>query len=96
MNVNVRPDGLLVVTMETVRQTNQPSVTTLLPLISPLNHTDKARVSHWLEIIGNFFITNYIFFKYRPTSIIFNLFVCGISLTSGQLINELFPDCAYF
>ena len=21
------------------------------------------------------------------------LFVCGISLTSGQLINELFPDC---
>ena len=21
-----------------------------------------------------------------------NLFVCGISLTSGQLINELFPD----
>ena len=23
----------------------------------------------------------------------FCLFVCGISLTSGQLINELFPDC---
>ena len=23
----------------------------------------------------------------------FNLFVCGISLTSGQLFNELFPDC---
>ena len=22
-----------------------------------------------------------------------NLFVCGISLTSDQLINELFPDC---
>ena len=22
-----------------------------------------------------------------------SLFVCGISLTSGQLINELFPDC---
>ena len=22
-----------------------------------------------------------------------DLFVCGISLTSGQLINELFPDC---
>ena len=21
------------------------------------------------------------------------LFVCGVSLTSGQLINELFPDC---
>ena len=21
------------------------------------------------------------------------LFVCGISLTSGQLVNELFPDC---
>ena len=21
------------------------------------------------------------------------IFVCGISLTSGQLINELFPDC---
>ena len=21
------------------------------------------------------------------------LFVCGISLTSGELINELFPDC---
>ena len=23
------------------------------------------------------------------------LFVCGISLTSGQLINELFPDCKW-
>ena len=23
----------------------------------------------------------------------FTLFVCGISLTPGQLINELFPDC---
>ena len=22
-----------------------------------------------------------------------SLFVCGISLTSGQLVNELFPDC---
>ena len=21
------------------------------------------------------------------------LFVCGVSLTSGQLVNELFPDC---
>ena len=25
--------------------------------------------------------------------LILRLFVCGISLTSGQLINELFPDC---
>ena len=24
---------------------------------------------------------------------LWDLFVCGISLTSGQLINELFPDC---
>ena len=22
-----------------------------------------------------------------------DMFVCGISLTSGQLINQLFPDC---
>ena len=24
---------------------------------------------------------------------ILSLFVCGISLTSGQLVSELFPDC---
>ena len=26
-------------------------------------------------------------------SIVYCLFVCGISLTSGQLVSELFPDC---
>ena len=36
------PDQKLAVTMETVGQTNQPSVTTGSPLISPLDHADKA------------------------------------------------------
>ena len=37
--------------------------------------------------------------RIRWENIVFNiiwgdcLFVCGISLTSGQLFNELFPDC---
>ena len=31
--------------------------------------------------------------SYLPWSRIIYLFVCGISVTSGQLINELFPDC---
>ena len=37
-----RPVALLMVTMERLGQTNQPSVTTGSPLISPLDHADKA------------------------------------------------------
>ena len=31
--------------------------------------------------------------KGQKTNVITSKFVCGISLTSSQLFNELFPDC---
>ena len=37
-----RPVALLVVTIETVRQTNQSTMTTGSPLISPIDHANKA------------------------------------------------------
>ena len=63
------------------------------PEIEPTNPLGQC----WVPLLLPFTISKGysgpIHYQGAPSGLFVRLFVCGISLTSGQLINELFPDC---